>query len=228
MNQIKTNLHSNELIDTYTTYQFYNQLLLFFFCDDHHLIFLHPGYYVTKQFNDCEFMACHQALHRYGRFQGSSPSFQAFFLQLLFELRHIFSAMISVAFVRWFTINIPVVTYVRNALQVTNQGPNPPAVLYLSDGGHIENLGILPLLKKRLQKIVSIDGGQTILDEDYGRILLEALNMARKKLDCSFSGMDGRDIAEDIREKFVERMPGSQPSSYRCVSKLSEMGMKRM
>ena len=62
--------------------------------------------------------------------------------------------MISFAFVRWFTINIPVVTYVRNALQVTNQGPNPPAVLYLSDGGHIENLGILPLLKKRLQKIV--------------------------------------------------------------------------
>lgn len=136
-------------------------------------------------------------------------------MQLLFELRHNFSAMISFAFVRWFTINIPVVTYVRNALQVTNQGPNPPAVLYLSDGGHTENLGILPLLKKRLQKIVSIDGGQTILDEDYGRILLEALNMARKKLDCSFSGMDGRDIAEDIREKFVERMPGSQPSSYR-------------
>ena len=113
--------------------------------------------------------------------------------------------MISFAFVRWFTINIPVVTYVRTALQVTNQGPNPPAGLYLSDGGHIENLGILPLLKKRLQKIVSIDGGQTILDEDYGSILLEALNMARKKLDCSFSGMDGRDIAEDIREKFVER-----------------------
>ena len=56
---------------------------------------------------------------------------------------------------------------------------------------------------------MSIDGGQTILDEDYGSILLEALNMARKKLDCSFSGMDGRDIAEDIREKFVERMPGS-------------------
>ena len=118
-------------------------------------------------------MACHQALRRYRRGQGSSPSFQAFVLQLLFELRHNFSAMISFAFVRWFTINIPAVTYVRNALQVTNQGPNPPAVLYLSDGGHIENLGILPLLKKRLQKIVSIDGGQTILDEDYGSILLE-------------------------------------------------------
>ena len=108
----------------------------------------------------------------------------------------------------------------RNVLQVTNQGPNPPAVIYLSDGGHIENLGILPLLKKRLKKIVSIDGGQTILDEDYGSILLEALNMARKKLDCSFSGMDGQDIAEDIREKFVERRPGSQPSSYRFVIKL--------
>ena len=120
------------------------------------------------------------------------------------------------------------VYYQHPCCHLRAQRANPPAVLYLSDGGHIENLGILPLLKKRLQKIVSIDGGRTILDEDYGRILLEALNMARKKLDCSFSGMDGRDIAEDIREKFVERMPGSQPSSYRCVSKLLEMGMKRM
>ena len=103
-------------------------------------------------------------------------------------------------------------------MQVTNKGPNPPAVLYLSDGGHIENLGILPLLKKRMKRIVAINGGQTILDEDYGSSLLNALDMARKKLDCSFSGMDGRDVAEDIRENFVERSPGSQPSSYRLVS----------
>lgn len=36
-----------------------------------------------------------------------------------------------------------------------------------------------------------------------------------KKLGCSFSGMDGRDIAEDIQDKFVNQPPGSQPSSYR-------------
>ena len=74
-------------------------------------------------------------------------------------------------------------------MQVTNVGPNPPAVLYLSDGSHIENLGILPLLKLRLTKIVSVEGGRTILDEDYGASLLIALDMARTKLNCSFTGM---------------------------------------
>lgn len=41
------------------------------------------------------------------------------------------------------------------------------------------------------------------------------LDLARKKLGCSFSALDGRDIAEDIRDSFVERSPGSQPSNYR-------------
>ena len=100
-------------------------------------------------------------------------------------------------------------------MQIDNQGPVPPPVLSLSDGGHIENLGILPLLKLRLKKIIAVDGGRTILDQDYGNSLLIALDMARKKLGCSFSGIDGRDIVEDIRDSFVERSPGSQPSSYR-------------
>ena len=88
-------------------------------------------------------------------------------------------------------------------MNVINVGPSPPAVLSLSDGGHLENLGILPLLKLKL------------LDQDYADALLIALDMARKKLGCSFSALDGRDIAEDIRDNFVERSPGSQPSSYR-------------
>ena len=100
-------------------------------------------------------------------------------------------------------------------MQMTNEGPNPPAVLSLSDGGHVENLGILPLLKLRLKKIIAVDGGRPLSDLDYGRVLLLALDLAREKLGCSFLGMDGRDIAEDIRDKFVGRSPGSQPSSYR-------------
>lgn len=98
---------------------------------------------------------------------------------------------------------------------MTNQGPSPPPVLRLSDGGHIENLGILPLLKLRLKKIVAVNAGRTISDEDYGATLLAGLDMARKKLGCSFSGIDGRDIAEDIHDNFVDKPPGSQPSSYR-------------
>ena len=100
-------------------------------------------------------------------------------------------------------------------MQMTNHGPNPPPVLSLSDGGHIENLGILPLLKLRLKTIIAVDGGLAISDKAYGKSLLIALDMARKELGCSFLGMDGRDITEDIRDNFVERSPGSQPSSYR-------------
>ena len=119
---------------------------------------------------------------------------------------------------RWLTVNVYYVNFIRNAMKIANEGPSPPAVLSLSDGGHIENLGILPLLKLRLKKIVSVDGSRTILDEDYGSSLMTALDLARRKLGCSFSGMDGRDIAEDMRDNFVERRLGSQPRSYRSIS----------
>ena len=56
---------------------------------------------------------------------------------------------------------------------------------------------------------MSVDGGRTILDEDCGSSLLTALDLARKKLGCSFSGMDGLDLAEDIRDKVVETNVGS-------------------
>ena len=56
---------------------------------------------------------------------------------------------------------------------------------------------------------MSVDGGRTILDEDCGRSLLTALDLARKKLGCSFSGMDGLDIAENIRDNVVETSVGS-------------------
>lgn len=118
---------------------------------------------------------------------------------------------------RWFTINVSYVSFVRKTVGMINQGPNPPPVLRLSDGGHIENLGILPLLKLKLKKIVAVNGGRTISDDGYGETLLAGLDMARKKLGCSFSAMNGRDIAEDIRDNFVEKPPGSQPSSYKLV-----------
>ena len=114
-------------------------------------------------------------------------------------------------------INVSSVHYYRLMMNMTNEGPNPPPVLSLSDGSHLENLGIIPLLKLRLEKIVVVDGGRSILDKDYGKSLMIVLDLARKKLGCSFSALDGRDIAEDIRDSFVERSPGSQPSNYRYV-----------
>ena len=105
----------------------------------------------------------------------------------------------------------------RQILYVSNNGPCPPPILRLSDGGHIENLAILPLLRKRLSKIVVADGGHKSADCEWGSELLKALSLAREKLHCSFIGLDGRDVIEDVKEKFVNTPPGHQPRSYRLA-----------
>ena len=55
-----------------------------------------------------------------------------------------------------------------------------------------------------MRKIIVTDGGFVQSLDDVGFDLLHSLQMARAKLRCSFSGMDGRDIEEDIRDKLVE------------------------
>ncbi|KAL9973415.1 hypothetical protein ACROYT_G019873 [Oculina patagonica] len=116
---------------------------------------------------------------------------------------------------RWCITNLPLVRFYRDLLYVVHEGPMPPPILRLSDGGHIENLAILPLVKKRLPKIVVVDGGYKTHDSEWGDSLLNALSLARKKLHCSFIGLDGRDVIEDIKEKFVLKPQGNQPRSYR-------------
>ena len=121
-------------------------------------------------------------------------------------------------FVRYFAVHIPYTSYVRKTLGILNLGPSPHPVLRRSDGGHVENLGILPLLRLRLKRIISVYGGCAASEQAFCNTLMNALEMARKKLRCSFTGMDGRDINEDIRINFVERSPGNQPRSYRLVT----------
>lgn len=120
----------------------------------------------------------------------------------------------SISFCRWCIVNIYQVRFIRELLEVINVGPTPPPILYLSDGGHVENLGILPLLKKKLQKIVVVDGGDL---EELGIAgdLITALKKAREKLHCSFTGMNGRDVYEDLRTKVIDRPARKQPRSYR-------------
>ena len=120
---------------------------------------------------------------------------------------------------RYFAVHVPYISFVRKTIGILNHGPNPPPVLRLSDGGHVENLGILPLLKLRLKKIITVYGGRASSEQSFCDTLLKALEMARKKLRCSFTGLDGRDITEDIRNKLVEKSPGNQPRSYRLVNR---------
>ena len=80
----------------------------------------------------------------------------------------------------------------------------PPPILLLSDGGHVENLGILPLLKKRLPKIVVVDGGSKDGEMFYGDSLMNALMLARTKLNCSFVSEDDHDVIADLLQSFVK------------------------
>ena len=116
---------------------------------------------------------------------------------------------------RWFIVHVNFVRFIRQMLFVPNFGPSPPPILRLSDGGHIENLAILPLLKKRLKKIVVVDGGHKKTDRQWGDSLMKALYLAREKLNCSFIGLDGRDVIEDLKDKFVNKQQSHQPRSYR-------------
>ena len=95
-----------------------------------------------------------------------------------------------------------------------NIGPMPPPVMLLSDGGHVENLGLLPLLKKRLKKIVVVDGGFKKNRELYGKSLLNALKLARIKLNCSFLSKEGGDVISDLTEKFVKPTESGKYSRF--------------
>lgn len=100
----------------------------------------------------------------------------------------------------------------------------PPPVLRLSDGGHFENLALLPLLEKKLDRIVVVDGSCNPGGEKYADALLHAIKKAREKLHCSFTpltndeGTEGggsRDIEEDIRVRFLTKKNGRLPRHYR-------------
>ena len=99
----------------------------------------------------------------------------------------------------------------------------PPPIMLLSDGGHVENLALLPLLKKRLKRIIVVDGGYKHDQKLYGESLLNALMLARTKLKCSFLSVGGKDVISDVMEKFVSPVKetgGKRPRFYKLVSSI--------
>ena len=107
---------------------------------------------------------------------------------------------------------------VREMFDKDNIGPMPPPVILLSDGGHVENLALLPLLKKRLKKIVVVDGGFKNDENLYGDSILNAVMLARKKLNCSFLSEEGGDVISDLFDKFIKPTePEKKPRFYRFV-----------
>lgn len=102
----------------------------------------------------------------------------------------------------------------REFFQVDNVGPSPPALLSLSDAGRLEKYGLLPLLKKRLKRILIVDGSFIKNDEDYAKYILKSMDQARQELNCEFVGLGGRDVKEEMRKKYVDVPRGHQPRHY--------------
>ncbi|XP_015747360.1 PREDICTED: uncharacterized protein LOC107327124 [Acropora digitifera] len=118
-------------------------------------------------------------------------------------------------FVSWWIRHTFFVRFIRGFLNIHNVGTHPPPVLRLSDGGHFESLALLPLLDKKLKKIVIFDGSYNPGDaEKYADSLLTALKLAREKLHCSFQGRRNSDINEDIRVEFLKMNSEQRPRSY--------------
>ena len=122
----------------------------------------------------------------------------------------------SLALFRWFTVHNSFVYNVRLLFSKDTIGPIPPAVLLLSDGGHNENLAILPLLQRKLERIVVVDGGYKEEEEDYGDCILNALMLARDELNCSFYDEDGKDVITDLMQMFVKGK--GKPRYYKYAS----------
>ena len=81
----------------------------------------------------------------------------------------------------------------------------------------MEKFGLLYLLKKRLKKILIVDGSFISSDSDYSKYILKSMDQAREKLDCEFVGVGGRDVKEQMRKEYVEVPSGRQPRHFRFL-----------
>ena len=118
---------------------------------------------------------------------------------------------------RWCHVHLYHVRFLREVFQVNNVGPNPPALLSLSDAGRLEKYGLLSLLKKRLKKILIVDGSFISSDADYAKYLLKSMDQAREQLHCEFVGLGGRDVIGQMNKEYVKVPRGRQPRHYRFL-----------
>ncbi|XP_028408530.1 uncharacterized protein LOC114531087 isoform X1 [Dendronephthya gigantea] len=125
---------------------------------------------------------------------------------------------------RWLTVHLPIYRFLLSLLNFIHDGPKPPAMLHLSDGGHFENYGLLPLLKLRLPRILVADGSHIKSDDDYADEIIQIMNHAREILGCSFTAMDGGDVLADIRNKYINPEDGMYPRMYEFKVRYSDKG----
>jgi hypothetical protein len=103
-------------------------------------------------------------------------------------------------------------TQFRILAQQVAWNTHAPEILYLSDGGHTENLALLPLLARRLPVIIIADGSA---DVDPVAGIREALKQARGKLGVTF---------EPSRKDQLRRMGNKDDKEWDLESDLVQFG----
>ncbi|KNC47666.1 uncharacterized protein AMSG_03896 [Thecamonas trahens ATCC 50062] len=78
----------------------------------------------------------------------------------------------------------------------------PPPYMYLSDGGHFENLGLLPLFQRKVTRIYSFDGGA---DPTVGcTSLLRAMELAHTSLDGFYVSIVPSEAGTDVTSAIAQ------------------------
>ena len=90
-------------------------------------------------------------------------------------------------------LTIPFIAAIHRALKINTKSKEHPPLVFLTDGGHVENLGLYPLLRdKKNDTIVVVDGSED--PEDKCTDLMNVLDLARDKLELSFFSVSGGDM----------------------------------
>jgi hypothetical protein len=115
-------------------------------------------------------------------------------------------------YARWW-LGTPGLTYLfREAFSKSGDDLNPDGFLFLTDGGHIENLGVYELLRRRCKIIIAIDG-EADPDLDGGS-LVQLERFARIDLGTTITmdwkgiGAMTRKVSEDVKARKYDPHPG--------------------
>ncbi|XP_065198719.1 uncharacterized protein LOC135830390 [Sycon ciliatum] len=108
---------------------------------------------------------------------------------------------------------LPTARQMRELATQTTYGNHPDYILHISDGGHMENLGLLPLLRRQTDYIILADGSRHDII-DRANLLWKAMNYARMWLGCQFTTLNDTDVDEHMLRKMGYQSNGSAPQAY--------------
>jgi hypothetical protein len=107
----------------------------------------------------------------------------------------------------------PMVQQIQMMAMHRYKAPTPPPYVYISDGGLLEVLGLLPLLRRRLRYIIVSDAAEDA--KLTMRCLRETSTNARKEFLCSF--FDPKDPRRDLEFVWEDLVRNQQSFLHLCV-----------